>query len=136
MLIFKRKFRCLKVKEPLPPRVPSPWRIQVWNMYDNSEPEDVRGIKPFRIRMSSRWKNLFFCTFLSLFANALFKWPDFPKYSTWHSAVLWLDLQHLCACHRSHLLLDSNAYWSTCSHFTCLSKLVRYSFLILSLTIS
>ena len=83
-----------KVKEPLPPHVPGPWWMQVWNMYDNSEQEDVRGIKPFRIRMSSRWKNWFFCT---LSANVVFvKWSDLPKYSTWHSAVLWLGSEHLC----------------------------------------
>jgi hypothetical protein len=50
----------------LSPYVPSPWRMQVWNMYDNSEPEDVRGIKPFRIRMPSRWTNWFFCTFIDM----------------------------------------------------------------------
>ena len=65
-----------KVKEPLPPRVPGPWQMQVWNMYDNSEPEDASGRKPFRIRMSSRWNNFFFFgggggTFISLSANVV-----------------------------------------------------------------
>jgi hypothetical protein len=41
-------------------------------MYDNSEPEDVRGIKPFRIRMPNRWTNSFFCTFIDMSANAVF----------------------------------------------------------------
>jgi hypothetical protein len=59
-------------------------------------------------------------------ANAVFvKWSDLSTYSTWYSAVLWLGLEQLYACHRNHPLLDSNTYWSTCYHFTCLSKLLR-----------
>jgi len=63
------------------------------------------------------------------------KRSDLPTYSTRHSAVLWLGSEHR-ACQRNHSLLDRNAYWSTRSHFTCLSKLLRYSFLILSNSIT
>jgi hypothetical protein len=118
---------CLRLRQPCPLLYEAP---------DKCKSETCMKFRARRYERNKTIQNKNVQQAEKLIFFVFVKRSDLPTYSKWHSAVLWLGSENLCACHRNHHLLDRKAYWSTCSHFTCLSKLPRYSFSISSNSIT